>query len=102
MFCIDAFKSSYHLINNLRGWYAIHVQVMPPWLAKNVCNNVFNRLCCLSGALNEAEVFRKASYCGSPIGTALSKALGATIRTATHYNDSVYIVPQLGCQLKGA
>ena len=45
---------------------AVQCELRPPWLAKNVCDtNVFNRLCCLSGASSEAEVFRKAWYCGS-------------------------------------
>ena len=79
--------------------YELH----PFWLAKgtkNVCDNVFNDYVA-SLEPSRAEIFRKAWYCGSPVGTAFSKAFGATIRAATHYNGSVYIVPRLGCQPKG-
>ena len=74
---------------------------LPPWLAKDTKMYVIMSLTDYV-ASSEAEIFREAGYCGYPIGTAFSKAFGATIHAATHYNGSVYIVPWLGCQPKRA
>ena len=53
--------------------YELH----PFWLAKgtkNVCDNVFNDYVA-SLEPSRAEIFRKAWYCGSPVGTAFLKHL---------------------------